>query len=419
MDDTVIKVENISKRYRLGSAEPYKTLRESIVNLVRKTLYSGKNSGLEQSGDAKSGELWALHDVSFDVKQGDIVGVIGRNGAGKSTLLKILARITEPTDGRITLKGRVGSLLEVGTGFHPELSGHENIYLYGAILGMNRYEVTRKFDEIIAFSELEKFVETPVKRYSSGMYMRLAFAVAAHLDPEILLVDEVLAVGDASFQQKCLGKMGEVSRGGRTVLFVSHNMSSIQRLCTKGILLDKGKIAATGSALEVTEQYLQGGVTSSLGWVRDTDSASDAFFTKVYFGDSNSRMDEFVTTSDAPGIVMEFSLKRKCRELQLSFDLLDRAGEVVFVSLPADSGIRMPDEPGNYSMRIQLPQEIFLAKPYAIRTVLWISRIGVLDKVDNLRFIVQETDAFSNRNPEGRLGVIGVRCTWAAIDLKK
>ena len=184
--------------------------------------------------------IWALKDVSFEVKQGEVVGIIGRNGAGKSTLLKILSRITEPTEGRVELRGRVGSLLEVGTGFHPELTGHENIYLYGAILGMDRWEITRKFDEIVAFAELEKFIDTPVKKYSSGMYMRLAFAVAAHLEPEILLVDEVLAVGDAEFQRKCLGKMGDLAKEKRTVLFVSHNMGAISVLCSTGMLLRNG-----------------------------------------------------------------------------------------------------------------------------------------------------------------------------------
>jgi lipopolysaccharide transport system ATP-binding protein len=199
--------------------------------------------------------IWALKDVSFEVNQGEVVGIIGRNGAGKSTLLKILSEITEPTRGRVELRGRVGSLLEVGTGFHPELSGHENVYLYGAILGMDRYEVTRKFDEIVAFAELEKFIDTPVKRYSSGMYMRLAFAVAAHLEPEILLVDEVLAVGDIGFQKKCLGKIGDVSREGRTVLFVSHNMAAVNSLCEKTILLNSGGVEKIGESPEVISYY--------------------------------------------------------------------------------------------------------------------------------------------------------------------
>jgi lipopolysaccharide transport system ATP-binding protein len=413
MDDIVIKVENISKRYRLGSDAPYKTLRESIVNIVKKTLHTGKNNKQEPTGDVKSGELWALHDVSFEVKQGDIVGVIGRNGAGKSTLLKILTRITEPTTGRITMMGRVGSLLEVGTGFHPELSGHENIYLYGAILGMDRYEVTRKFDEIIAFAELEKFVETPVKRYSSGMYMRLAFAVAAHLDPEILLVDEVLAVGDASFQQKCLGKMDEVSKGGRTVLFVSHNMSSIQRLCTTAMLLDKGKIIATGSAAQVTELYLKEGGTESLGWKRGLPSSADACFTKVFIRGSDGKEANLVTTSDAPCVAMEFTIRNKCRDLQIAVDLLDRAGEVIFASSPLDVGVSIPNEPGDYNATIILPNEILLGKSYGIRTTLWLPALGILDRIDTIKFVVQETDSFISSIQGGRPGLLGIRCTWA------
>jgi lipopolysaccharide transport system ATP-binding protein len=267
MSDTVIKVENLSKLYRIGAKEGYKTFRETLIDsakapfllcrdLARKTIRPLRHAPGSMRSSQSDEYIWALKDVSFEVKQGEVVGIIGRNGAGKSTLLKILSKITEPTEGRVELRGRVGSLLEVGTGFHPELTGHENVYLYGAILGMDRWEVTRKFDQIIAFAELEKFVDTPVKRYSSGMYMRLAFAVAAHLEPEILLIDEVLAVGDAAFQKKCLGKMDDVSKEGRTVLFVSHNMSAIQSLCQESILLDKGKISGCGPTNVIVGQYM-------------------------------------------------------------------------------------------------------------------------------------------------------------------
>jgi lipopolysaccharide transport system ATP-binding protein len=257
MSAPVIKVENLSKQYQLGERESYKTFREAIVNLS-KAPFRRRNGANPQSEirNTNPDTIWALKDASFEVKQGEVIGIIGRNGAGKSTLLKILSKITEPTEGRVELKGRVGSLLEVGTGFHPELTGHENIYLYGAILGMDRWEVTRKFDEIVAFAELEKFIETPVKRYSSGMYMRLAFAVAAHLETEILLVDEVLAVGDFVFQEKCMGKMEDVSKKGKTVIFVSHNLASIGHLCESAILLENGKIGKKGAATEVIEHYL-------------------------------------------------------------------------------------------------------------------------------------------------------------------
>jgi ABC-type polysaccharide/polyol phosphate transport system ATPase subunit len=246
--DTVISVESLSKRYLVGHEGPqerYHSLRDTIVrhgkNFMRKTMDMAKGNQIIQ-GDSVE-EFWALRDVSFEVKRGEVLGIIGRNGAGKSTLLKILSRITEPTSGKITLRGRVASLLEVGTGFHPELSGRENIFLNGAILGMSRAEIEGKFDEIVDFAGVEKFLDTPVKRYSSGMYVRLAFAVAAHLEPEILIVDEVLAVGDAEFQKKCLGKIQDVARGGRTVLFVSHNLGQVRSMCTQAVLLDAGRLA--------------------------------------------------------------------------------------------------------------------------------------------------------------------------------
>ncbi|HVZ39072.1 MAG TPA: ABC transporter ATP-binding protein [Candidatus Kapabacteria bacterium] len=253
-----IRVENIGKRYRLGTRERYRALRDTLTDMLKAPLRMfGGRSGTKE-GDDDGAMLWALRNVTFDVQPGEVVGIIGRNGAGKSTLLKILSRITEPTEGRAEINGRVGSLLEVGTGFHPELSGRENVFLNGAILGMRREEITRKFDEIIAFAEVEKFVDTPVKRYSSGMYVRLAFAVAAHLEPEIMLVDEVLAVGDAAFQKKCLGKMGDVAREGRTVLFVSHNMAAVENLCERGVLLNHGGVEFVGTQTEAIGRYLKG-----------------------------------------------------------------------------------------------------------------------------------------------------------------
>ena len=258
MSTPVIRVENLSKKYRLGERERYKTFREAIVN-VAKAPFRNWNGSNRQSviHNLESETIWALKDVSFEVSQGAVVGIIGRNGAGKSTLLKILSKITEPTKGRAELKGRVGSLLEVGTGFHPELTGHENIYLYGAILGMDRYEITRKFEDIVDFAELHKFTKTPVKRYSSGMYMRLAFSVAAHLNTEIMLIDEVLAVGDIGFQKKCLGKMDDVTKNeGRTVIFVSHNLAAITSLCDKVINIKKGKLQDYGKPNQIVEKYI-------------------------------------------------------------------------------------------------------------------------------------------------------------------
>jgi lipopolysaccharide transport system ATP-binding protein len=253
----VIRVENLSKKFILGhqQQERYTALRDVISNGV-KSVGSRLRHPEKRLIDSSKQEFWALKDVSFEIKQGDRIGVIGRNGAGKSTLLKILSQITEPTKGQIRIRGRIATLLEVGTGFHPELTGRENIYLNGAILGMSKEEITKKFDEIVAFAEVEKFLDTPVKRYSSGMYVRLAFSVAAHLEPEILIVDEVLAVGDAEFQKKCLGKMEEVGKDGRTVLFVSHNMAAIQVLCTKAICLKQGSLIGYGDVAQQIESYL-------------------------------------------------------------------------------------------------------------------------------------------------------------------
>ena len=248
----MIKVTSLSKQYRIGARESYGTLRDTLMSAISAPLRL-----LSSNGDAAQETIWALRDVDIEVPQGEILGIIGRNGAGKTTLLKVLSRITEPTTGRVDLYGRVASLLEVGTGFHPELTGRENIFLSGAILGMHRQEIERKFDEIVNFAEIEKFLDTPVKRYSSGMYMRLAFAVAAHLEPEILLVDEVLAVGDAQFQKKCLGKMGDVARQGRTILFVSHNMMAIQSLCRRAIWLDAGRVVEDGGSGKVVSSYLK------------------------------------------------------------------------------------------------------------------------------------------------------------------
>ncbi|MFM8312994.1 MAG: polysaccharide ABC transporter ATP-binding protein, partial [Deltaproteobacteria bacterium] len=293
--NTVISVENVSKSYLLGHnhsrSEHYTALRDvlakNVKSLARKTRDMFTGRPIIQGDQIE--EFWALKDISFKIDRGDRVGVIGRNGAGKSTLLKILSRITEPTTGRIKITGRVASLLEVGTGFHPELSGRENIFLNGAILGMSRKEIQKKFDEIVSFAEVEKFLDTPVKRYSSGMYVRLAFAVAAHLEPEILIVDEVLAVGDAQFQKKCLGKMEEVSsKEGRTVLFVSHNMGAVRGLCSKAIWLNSGVVQSYGRASEIVGNYL-GAVTESEDLLTKSEDLSRGFsFRRVVVRNSNS-----------------------------------------------------------------------------------------------------------------------------------
>lgn len=283
MSQLAIQARNVSKRYHIGEREQYRALRDVLSGWWTKPWQylraSGRDANTNNSPDVLADNtIWALRNISFDIEQGEVIGVIGRNGAGKSTLLKILSRITKPTEGHVRLRGRIGSLLEVGTGFHPELTGRENIYLNGAVLGMKRAEIVRKFDEIVSFAEVEKFIDTPVKRYSSGMYMRLAFAVAAHLEPEIMLIDEVLAVGDASFQKKCLGKIGKVAEQGRTVFFVSHNMVAVQDLCRRVIWIDEGKIVDDGAAESVITNYLKESYSNrtELTWTDFASAPGDA-----------------------------------------------------------------------------------------------------------------------------------------------
>ncbi len=282
MSDIVIHVENLGKRYRIGERESYLALRDVLARAVSAPvrLFTARKPA-SPNGDPT--HIWALKDVSFEVRQGEVVGIIGRNGSGKTTLLKILAQVTKPTEGRAQVRGRVGSLLEVGTGFHPELTGRENVYLSGAILGMSKAEIQRKFDEIVAFAGVSKFVDTPVKHYSTGMYLRLAFAVAAHLETEILFVDEVLAVGDLEFQKKCLAKMGQVSREGRTVVFVSHNLAAVNTLCNRAVLLDGGKIQALGGPSEIIDLYMR------THWQR-SGNFYDASESNVRIGDSSVRL---------------------------------------------------------------------------------------------------------------------------------
>jgi lipopolysaccharide transport system ATP-binding protein len=344
-DDVVIRAEGLGKRYMIGHAaerERYVALRDVLVrgahNLWRKTGDMARGRAIV-AGDTVE-EFWALKDISFEVKRGEVLGIIGRNGAGKSTLLKILSRITEPSEGRVTIKGRVASLLEVGTGFHPELTGRENIYLNGAILGMTRAEIRRKFDEIVAFAEVEKFLDTPVKRYSSGMYVRLAFAVAAHLEPEILVVDEVLAVGDAEFQKKCLGKMSEVADGGRTVLFVSHNMGSIQRLCTKAMILSFGGLISISESISASISRYTSINLGSLdsAWVNGGSDYENDFFVPLSLKvNSVSNVDQLTTFSDSKfDVEIIGHILRRDPALSIAFCVYLADGQRLFWSSPHD-----------------------------------------------------------------------------------
>lgn len=325
----IIEVEGVTKLYRLGSVGP-----TSVRDLLE-GWFSKKKPAAEQAADSsrrdnpEENTFWALRDITFSVQPGEVVGVIGRNGAGKSTLLKVLSRITEPTSGRAVLRGRVASLLEVGTGFHPELTGRENIYLNGAILGMKRAEINKVFDEIVSFSEVDTFIDTPVKRYSSGMYVRLAFAVAAHLQPEILIIDEVLAVGDIAFQKKCLGKMSDVAKGGRTVLFVSHNMAAVQTLCSNAILLEDGKVVASGATDPVIARYLQAGGEDSNIWRRDPTLPT----TPLQFEAAEAKLEGL-----PPRQLLKVELKLRSTESHrpgfIAVDLLNSLGSSIMQALP-------------------------------------------------------------------------------------
>jgi lipopolysaccharide transport system ATP-binding protein len=352
----MIHVEGIGKRYRLGQTIRHDTLREAIMHRARFGRRPQPTDGRRAEDD-----FWALKDVSFDVAEGEVIGIIGRNGAGKSTLLKILSRITPPTEGRIHLRGRVASLLEVGTGFHPDLSGRENIYLNGAILGMQRQEIKRKFDEIVAFSEVEEFLDTPVKRYSSGMYVRLAFAVAAHLEPQILIVDEVLAVGDAEFQKKCLGKMGEVAKGGRTVLFVSHNMAAVQALTSRALLLSGGRLIESAETKKVVSTYLQR--SSDHASTRDLKSNEPGFSVYEFKFDEKTVKPRF----NAPlRFEVSFDLENKYPSIIIIIEIINSVGSRLITSRAAvkmiPSGksrlfLQIADHhlpPGDYSVTLRI-----------------------------------------------------------------
>jgi lipopolysaccharide transport system ATP-binding protein len=370
----VIKAEHLSKRYviRHQQKESYTALRDVLTEKTKKLFNNIKRLDDNPTGIQKKEEFWALRDINFEVNQGDRIGIIGKNGAGKSTLLKILSRITEPTGGRISIKGRIASLLEVGTGFHPELTGRENIYLNGAILGMHRSEIKRKFDEIVDFSGVEKFLDTPVKRYSSGMYVRLAFAVAAHLESEILIVDEVLAVGDAEFQKKCLGKMQHVSqKEGRTVLFVSHNMQAITNLCNQVILIDKGAIIQNDAVAKVVRHYLMHETSDNgaIYWnemnaLGDTDIKLMA----VKILDEHNTIKNYFFSKSKIRVEFDLLINRLNSDLVIGFDITNEDGIVVFRTYHNDSSENdWPIlEPGLNTIYCDIPAEFLNAGTYYI-----------------------------------------------------
>jgi len=357
----IITVKNLGKKYNIAHQRGgYVALRDVLTNILKNPFRFAKQKAKKSLGLGTKEEFWALNDINFEVNKGEIIGIIGRNGAGKSTLLKILSKITPPTKGEIKINGRVGSLLEVGTGFHPELTGRENIFLNGAILGMTRHEIAKKFDQIVEFSGIEKFLDTPVKYYSSGMYVRLAFSVAAHMEPDILIVDEVLAVGDAEFQKKCLGKMEEVTKqNGRTILFVSHNMSAIEKLCNRCILLDSGNIIKEGRSKDVIDFYLNDKSNLSSEIIPKNKNGQLGQFTKITILNKENKPNARIPISEPFYIDIEYEIYQLVSNKYL-FLYFFYQGELLLVSLESDENGQPKDyQPGKYKTRVTIPPFLF------------------------------------------------------------
>jgi lipopolysaccharide transport system ATP-binding protein len=403
-----VRCTGLGKKYFIGGAHSDLRLREVLTRKVKGML--GKKS---ETATTNAVELWALRDVHFEVRHGEVLGILGRNGAGKSTLLKILSRITEPTEGRAEVHGRVASLLEVGTGFHPELTGRENVFLNGAILGMGREEIRRKFDEIVAFAEIERFLDTPVKRYSSGMYTRLAFAVAAHLDPEILIVDEVLAVGDVDFQRKCLGKMQSVSNEGRTVLFVTHNMAVVERLCSRALLFESGRLVMDGTARQVLSTYLSSSDAEILACTPVSDSSRVAEVRRIALCDSMGVPLREVTAADAPSLRIELVVRERRPDLEIAFSLHDELQNPIFASTPADNGLKQPIEAGLHELVVAFPGPILLPRRYSITVSVYSNRgLSFHNCQHALTLDVQPAASPVYSAAPNRAGAIQMLCSW-------
>ena len=412
MSDTMIKVEGLGKKYIIshqGSAS-YTAMRDVIANKTKKLLSRKTDTPTRE-------EFWALKDISFEIKKGDAIGIIGRNGAGKSTLLKVLSRITEPSHGRIEINGRVASLLEVGTGFHPELTGRENIFLNGAILGMSRFEIRNKFDEIVDFSGVEKFLDTPVKRYSSGMYVRLAFAVAAHLEPEVLIVDEVLAVGDAEFQKKCLGRMKDVSeKDGITVLFVSHNIGAIKQLCNKGMFLKNGRLENAGDINDVISNY--------------TDVFQDQYEYSFTEKDKKPLFINTISVKNNEGIgknsfiIQEkivFDINIKINELKagsvMGFFITDNLNSRVFTDEVAIENLVTDASANNFTLQISIPKNFFIKGIYTANFALYIPNVNMFHFVGDLvRFSIEDLPPNIAKYQNTELGNVNSPCEWKVIN---
>ena len=409
-----IRVEDLGKRYRIGGKPSgYRTLRSALASSLRRLS--------RRDPPPSKDTIWALRHIDFNVERGQVLGIIGRNGAGKSTLLKLLSRVTDPTEGKAEIYGRVGSLLEVGTGFHPELTGRENIYLNGAILGMKRVEIVGKFDEIVDFAEVRKFIDTPVKRYSSGMYLRLAFAVAAHLEPEILVVDEVLAVGDAEFQRKCLGKMSDVAQEGRTVLFVSHNMSAILRLTEETIVLDKGQIVMRGPTPEAVDFYMTSEMAHSgeRRWEPGDDYQTNNPFRPIAIRvlDSQGRITDRVISSEDFSVEFEYELQEELTGLRVGMYLTTSRGEPVFTSFDTDNPAtyeRLTERrKGHYLSRCRIPQDLLNGGVFVLGVNASSFRIrSYFTDEHALTFTVDPTGAPGSQWAEPRRGPVRPALNW-------
>ena len=421
--DIAIRAKGLGKRYSIGARESYQTLRDALAGLIGapfRAMTHAFNADRPAGGSQRPSSLiWALRDVSFDVKWGEVVGIIGRNGAGKSTLLKILSRITEPTEGEVEIHGRVGSLLEVGTGFHPDLTGRENVYLNGAILGMKKAEIERKFDEIIAFAEVEKFVDTPLKHYSTGMSMRLAFAVAAHLEPEILLVDEVLAVGDLVFQKKCLGKIGEVATEGRTVLFISHSMAAINRLCRRAIWLHDGKTQLMGSAESVVAAYIS--MSTGEGSERVWDDPDQApgddriRLRAVRLRSETGHLTHTVATESGFLVDVVYDILGDIPPLRIVIKVATADGTTVFLARDNYRSRWETDsrQPGSYSSRCHVPGELLNAGSYTLTVSAEVPFVTVLFREEDVvRIVIERTGGVGGGYAESWPGIICPPLQW-------
>jgi len=404
MSKPIIEVQGIGKCYRIGAhKETYLSLRDEIAKTSRRITSAlsrlAKPSASHSSRHSEE-DFWALKDVSFSVQEGEAVGIIGRNGAGKSTLLKILSQITPPTEGKIICRGRIASLLEVGTGFHPELTGRENIYMNGAILGMSRSEITRKFDEIVDFSELEKFLDTPVKRYSSGMYVRLAFAVAAHLEPEILIIDEVLAVGDVSFQRKCLTKMGAVAHAGRTVLFVSHNMGAVLQLCSRGVELSQGRVAFVGTSQETVDHYCLQGVEITGRVTCRLKPEQDVQIKSVEINSSDGVPVGSIPHTQSLNCVITYDIRRWPLNSYVAVNIYNHLDDCLVwscdVQSPEEMSVRRP--PGTYQARVVVPEMVLPPGAYNLLVAIYSPSEGAHDVMeDRVRFEITDGGSLLSR----------------------